>query len=175
MVSGSQDLRADVGVSTGEVGAWRLRWYSVLSCAAARAFAASLLELRGGHGMGKCRPPMRWSVNNTTQGCVVDALLCSARTDCSFLHAKKISKLERIMMFTFFCAPARSCLGEFSTLFRGSTSGVLVRRSGMSRCNFNVLSKVSCTHCLEKRSSATRDTLRGVKLKRLMTPTHVDA
>ena len=30
--------------------AWRLRWYSVLSCAAARAFAASMLELRGGHG-----------------------------------------------------------------------------------------------------------------------------
>ena len=30
--------------------AWRLRWYSVISCAADRAFAASLLELRGGHG-----------------------------------------------------------------------------------------------------------------------------
>ena len=28
--------------------AWRLRWFSILSCAAARAFAASLLELRGG-------------------------------------------------------------------------------------------------------------------------------
>ena len=30
--------------------AWRLRWYSILSCAAARALAASLLELRGGRG-----------------------------------------------------------------------------------------------------------------------------
>ena len=26
--------------------AWRLRWFSILSCATARAFAASLLELR---------------------------------------------------------------------------------------------------------------------------------
>ena len=31
--------------------AWRLRWFSILSCAAARAFEASLLELRGGHGV----------------------------------------------------------------------------------------------------------------------------
>ena len=31
--------------------AWRLRWFSILSCAAARAFAASLLDLRGGHGV----------------------------------------------------------------------------------------------------------------------------
>ena len=30
--------------------AWRLRWYSILSCAAARALAASLLELRGRRG-----------------------------------------------------------------------------------------------------------------------------
>ena len=37
--------------------AWRLRWYSVISCAAARAFAASLLELRGGHGA--CGQPRR--------------------------------------------------------------------------------------------------------------------
>ena len=37
--------------------AWRLRWYSVLSCAAARAFAASLLELRGGHGADGQVPP----------------------------------------------------------------------------------------------------------------------
>ena len=29
---------------------WRLRWFSILSCAAARAFAASLLDLRGGDG-----------------------------------------------------------------------------------------------------------------------------
>ena len=31
--------------------AWRLRWFSILSCAAARAVAASLLEFRGGHGV----------------------------------------------------------------------------------------------------------------------------
>ena len=37
--------------------AWRLRWYSVISCAAARAFAASLLELRGGHGACGQVPP----------------------------------------------------------------------------------------------------------------------
>ena len=37
--------------------AWRLRWYSVISCAAARAFAASLLELRGGHGADGQVPP----------------------------------------------------------------------------------------------------------------------
>ena len=30
--------------------AWRLRWQALLSCAAAKAFAASLLELRGGQG-----------------------------------------------------------------------------------------------------------------------------
>ena len=28
--------------------AWRLRWQALLSCAAAKAFAASFLELRGG-------------------------------------------------------------------------------------------------------------------------------
>ena len=37
--------------------AWRLRWYSVISYAAARAFAASLLELRGGHGADGQVPP----------------------------------------------------------------------------------------------------------------------
>ena len=37
--------------------AWRLRWYSVISCAAGRAFAASLLELRGGHGACGQVPP----------------------------------------------------------------------------------------------------------------------
>ena len=30
--------------------AWMLRWQALLSCAAAKAFAASLLELRGGQG-----------------------------------------------------------------------------------------------------------------------------
>ena len=30
---------------------WRLRWFSVLSCAAALAFAVSMLELREGHGV----------------------------------------------------------------------------------------------------------------------------
>ena len=30
--------------------AWRLRWQALLSCTAAKAFAASLLELRGGQG-----------------------------------------------------------------------------------------------------------------------------
>ena len=35
--------------------AWRLRWF--LSCAAARVFAASLLELRGGHGADGQVPP----------------------------------------------------------------------------------------------------------------------
>ena len=37
--------------------AWRLRWFSILSCAAARAFAASLLEFRGGHGVDGLTPP----------------------------------------------------------------------------------------------------------------------
>ena len=37
--------------------AWRLRWYGILSCAAARAFGASLLELRGGHGADGSVPP----------------------------------------------------------------------------------------------------------------------
>ena len=30
--------------------AWRLRWYAIISCAAARAFVAFLLGLRGGRG-----------------------------------------------------------------------------------------------------------------------------
>ena len=30
--------------------AWRLRWYAIISCAAAKSFAASLLGWRGGHG-----------------------------------------------------------------------------------------------------------------------------
>ena len=56
-----------IGASTGEVGAtsrqvggwsrrWRLRWYSVSSCAAARAFAASLVTgpEREQHHAGLC-------------------------------------------------------------------------------------------------------------------------
>ena len=31
--------------------AWRMRWRTILSCSAAKAFAASLLELRGGSGV----------------------------------------------------------------------------------------------------------------------------
>ena len=37
--------------------AWRLRWLSNISCAAARAFAASVLELRGGQGADGQVPP----------------------------------------------------------------------------------------------------------------------
>ena len=33
--------------------AWRLRWSSILACAAARAFAGSLLGLRGRPGCGR--------------------------------------------------------------------------------------------------------------------------
>ena len=37
--------------------AWRLRWYAIISCAAARSFAASLLGLRGGQGSDGQMPP----------------------------------------------------------------------------------------------------------------------
>ena len=37
--------------------AWRLRWYGIISCAAARSFVASLLGLRGGHGSDGHAPP----------------------------------------------------------------------------------------------------------------------
>ena len=37
--------------------AWRLRWLSIISCAAARAFASSLLELRGCQGADGQVPP----------------------------------------------------------------------------------------------------------------------
>ena len=59
------DVRPDAGESTREIRspllqrleqAWRLRWYSILSSAAARAFAASLLEFRGGHGADGVTP-----------------------------------------------------------------------------------------------------------------------
>ena len=36
--------------------AWRMRWQAILSCSAAKAFATSLLELRGGLGGGGRRP-----------------------------------------------------------------------------------------------------------------------
>ena len=37
--------------------AWRLRWYAIISCAAAKSFAASLLGWRGGHGSDGLAPP----------------------------------------------------------------------------------------------------------------------
>ena len=37
--------------------AWRLRWCGIISCGAARSFAASLLGLRGGHGSDGQAPP----------------------------------------------------------------------------------------------------------------------
>ena len=37
--------------------AWRFRWYGIISCAAARSFAASLLGLRRGHGSDGQVPP----------------------------------------------------------------------------------------------------------------------
>ena len=37
--------------------AWRMRWQAILSCSAAKAFAASLLELRGGSGADGDTPP----------------------------------------------------------------------------------------------------------------------
>ena len=37
--------------------AWRLRWYGIIACAAARSFAASLLGLRGGLGSDGHAPP----------------------------------------------------------------------------------------------------------------------
>ena len=37
--------------------AWRLRWYAIISCAAARSFAASLLGLWGGQGSDGKLPP----------------------------------------------------------------------------------------------------------------------
>ena len=37
--------------------AWRPRWYAIITCAAARAFAASLLGLRGGRGSDGQVPP----------------------------------------------------------------------------------------------------------------------
>ena len=39
--------------------AWRMRWQAILSCSAAKAFAASLLELRGGSGADGDTPPSR--------------------------------------------------------------------------------------------------------------------
>ena len=48
--------------------AWRLCWFSILSCAVARAFAASLLALRGGHGVVTRPLTMRLSGISTTQG-----------------------------------------------------------------------------------------------------------
>ena len=47
--------------------AWRMRWRSILSCAAARAFAASLLELK--HGRGADGDVMAWSTSLVTPGC----------------------------------------------------------------------------------------------------------
>ena len=44
--------------------AWRMRWQSILSCAAAKAFAASLLELRGGFGADGLTP-LTHEVENT--------------------------------------------------------------------------------------------------------------
>ena len=37
--------------------AWRMRWQAILSCSAAKAFAASLLEMRGGWGADGDTPP----------------------------------------------------------------------------------------------------------------------
>ena len=37
--------------------AWRLRWYAIISCAAAKSFVASLLGWRGGHGSDGLAPP----------------------------------------------------------------------------------------------------------------------
>ena len=37
--------------------AWRMRWQAILSCSAAKAFAASFLELRGGLGADGDTPP----------------------------------------------------------------------------------------------------------------------
>ena len=37
--------------------AWRLRWTSLLTCTAARAFATSLLEFRTAHGADGVTPP----------------------------------------------------------------------------------------------------------------------
>ena len=60
--------------------AWRLRWFSILSCAAARAFAASLLELRGSMGwLVTHHLTMRMTGVSTTQGCAGDHLPAVAR------------------------------------------------------------------------------------------------
>ena len=44
--------------------AWRLRWGAILACAAARAFAASLLELRFGGGADGDVPSTHEVVND---------------------------------------------------------------------------------------------------------------
>ena len=44
--------------------AWRLRWGAILGCAAARAFAASLLELRSGGGADGDVPSTHEVVND---------------------------------------------------------------------------------------------------------------
>ena len=42
--------------------AWRLRWTSLLTCTAARAFATSRLEMRTAHGADGATPPTHEAV-----------------------------------------------------------------------------------------------------------------
>ena len=61
----SQEARTFVAASD----AWRLRWFSIFSCADAWAFVVSMLELRGSQGVdGHTLPDHEVERDQTTQG-----------------------------------------------------------------------------------------------------------
>ena len=104
--------------------AWRLRWYSVISCAAGRAFAASLLELCGGHGAcGQVPPACEVEREQRHAGlCGSSAILQRASVTCLFLlsRVKKLAKqfmsdVEKVCppsQFAFSTRAGTDCVGH---------------------------------------------------------------
>ena len=68
--------------------AWRMRWGAILSCAAARAFAASLLELKHGGGVDGDVPSTHDVVNDFRHTGLSPVLIVD-RTHFSHLRPKK--------------------------------------------------------------------------------------
>ena len=75
--------------------AWRLRWVSLLGCAAARAFAASLLELRASGADGRVPPSHEVDGDHRSAGLDDPGQRSGSVTDSFNFHLEKKGQKQK--------------------------------------------------------------------------------